>query len=91
MTEDADFETWATGVNGHVVAKRRLEGRQRIRAFLKDGRGLRHGLPDSPPEGPLYKETKIQVGTGVVPFMLEPDRKRLSNMSPGCKEAGATP
>ncbi len=76
LTADAALETWATGVNGHVMARRRLEGRKRIAAFLKEGRGLSYSLPGSPPDGPVYAETRIQVGAGAVRFMLEPDRKR---------------
>jgi hypothetical protein len=76
FADDADFATWATGVNGHIMAERHLKGRMKIRGFLPNGRGLRRRLPDAPPDGPVYSETRIQVTGSTVRFMLEPDRKR---------------
>ena len=76
FTDDATFDTWATGVNGYIMAKRHLKGKKEIGAFLKNGRGLRHRLPDSPPDGPVYHETRLSVSGSTVRFMLEPDRKR---------------
>ncbi|HVO38820.1 MAG TPA: hypothetical protein VMV03_07305 [Spirochaetia bacterium] len=76
FTDDATFDTWATGVNGYIMAKRHLTGKKQIGAYLKNARGLRHRLPDSPPDGPIYHETRLSVSGSTVQFMLEPDRKR---------------
>ena len=76
FTDDATFDTWATGVQGYIMAKRHLAGKKQIGAYLKDARGLRHRLPDSPPDGPIYHETRLSASGSAVQFMLEPDRKR---------------
>ncbi|MGA2763052.1 MAG: hypothetical protein ABSG17_06775 [Spirochaetia bacterium] len=76
FAEDAVFDTWATGVNGYILAKRHLEGRKAIAAWLKNARGLRWHLPDAPRDGPVYHETRVSVSGSVVQFMLEPDRLR---------------
>jgi hypothetical protein len=76
LTDDAQFATWATGANGHIMAERHLKGREQIGAYLAIGRGVARRLPGSPPDGPVYHETRISVVEGTVRFMLEPDRKR---------------
>jgi len=76
FTENATFDTWASGVQGYVMAKRHLAGRKQIGAYLKDARGLRHRLPGSPPDGPIYHETRLSISGSTIRFMLEPDRKR---------------
>ncbi len=76
FTEDATIATWATGVNGHIMAQREASGAREIRAFLPQGRGLRRGLPDAPAGGPIYHETRIKVSGNTVRLMLEPDRRR---------------
>ena len=76
FAQGATFDTWATGVNGYIMAKRHLEGKKQIAGFLREARGLRRRLPDSPPDGPVYHETRISVSGSTVSFMLEPDRKR---------------
>jgi hypothetical protein len=58
------------------MAQRHLKGRDALRRFLVEGRGLRHRLPDSPPDGPIYHESRVTVEGSTVRFMLEPDRKR---------------
>lgn len=72
----ATFDTWATGVNGYIMAKRHLEGRDRIASYIRMARGLRSRLPDSAPDGPIFHETRLRVTGTTVTFMLEPDRKR---------------
>jgi hypothetical protein len=77
FTSDAVFQTWATGVNGHIVGVRRhLVGRQQIRKFLPEGRGLRWRLPDAGSDGPIYMQKKVSVTGNVVRFSLQPDRRR---------------
>lgn len=76
LSDDVKFDTWATGVNGYTMAQRHLKGRKALRAFLDEARGLRHRLPDSPADGPIYHETRLNVSGSDVQFMLEPDRKR---------------
>ncbi len=76
LTDDVKFDTWATGVNGYTMAQRHLKGKKALRAFLADARGLGHRLPDSPADGPIYRETRLSVSGSTVDFMLEPDRKR---------------
>ena len=76
FAEDAAFDTWATGVNGYIMARHHLKGKKQIASFLREGRGLRRHLPDSPADGPVYHETRISVSGSTVRFMLEPDRKR---------------
>jgi len=70
------FATWATGVNGRQMMLRHLNGKKALRAFLPHGRGLRWRLPDSPPDGPVYHENRVNVSGNEVKLMLEPDRKR---------------
>jgi len=76
LTDDVAFATWASGVNGRQMMLRHLNGRISVRRFLSQGRGLRRTLPDSPPDGPVYHENRINVSGNEVKFMLEPDRKR---------------
>jgi hypothetical protein len=76
LTDDVAFDTWATGVNGHIMVQRHLSGKKALRAFLPQGRGLSRKLPDSPPDGPVYHETRIVISRNRVRFMLEPDRMR---------------
>jgi len=76
LAPDVVFDTWATGVNGYIMAKRHREGRAALKAFLSEARGVRHHLPDSPPDGPVFHETKLTVKGATVDFMLEPDRLR---------------
>lgn len=76
LSDDVTFATWATGVNGYIMVQRHLKGKKEVRKFLPQGRGLRWHLPDSPPHGPVYHETRISVSGSDVQLMLEPDRKR---------------
>jgi hypothetical protein len=76
VTDDVAFDTWATGVNGHIMVQRHLNGKKALRAFLPQGRGLSRKLPDSPADGPIYHESRIVVSGNRVRFMLEPDRMR---------------
>jgi hypothetical protein len=76
LAEDVVFDTYATGVNGYIMAKRHRVGRVALRDYLPEARGVRHLLPDSPPDGPIFHETKLSVNGATVRFMLEPDRKR---------------
>jgi hypothetical protein len=76
VTNDVVFATWATGVNGHIMVERHLRGKRALRGFLAQGRGLSHRLPASPPDGPIYHETRISISGNRVKFMLEPDRIR---------------
>jgi hypothetical protein len=76
LTDDVAFATWATGVNGHIMVQRQLKGKKALRQFLARGRGLSRRLPDSPPDGPIYHETRINLSGNDVKFMLEPDRIR---------------
>lgn len=76
VTDDVAFATWATGVNGHIMVERHSTGRKALRRLLPQGRGLSRRLPDSPPEGPVYRETRISISGNRVKFMLEPDRIR---------------
>lgn len=76
LSEDVKFDTWATGVNGYIMAQRHLRGREALRKFLGEARGVRWRLPDSPPDGPVYRQTRINVSGSTVQFMLEPDRMR---------------
>ncbi len=76
LADDVTFSTWATGVNGHIMVPRHLKGKKALGLFLRQARGLRHRLPASPPDGPVYHETRIAVDGRKVQFMLEPDRKR---------------
>jgi hypothetical protein len=76
LAEGAVIQTWATGVNGYIMAKRRMEGKAQIRKALRDARGLARHLPDSPPDGPIYHADRITVTGTTVRLMLEPDRKR---------------
>ena len=75
LADDVVFDTYATGVNGYIMAKRHRNGRAALRDFLPEGRGLRHRLPDSPADGPIFHETKLSVKGNAVEFMLVPDRK----------------
>jgi hypothetical protein len=77
FTSDAVFDTWTTGVNGHVVGVRRhLVGRRQIRAFLPEGRGLQWRLPGVGSDGPVYRQKKVTITGNVVRFSLEPDHRR---------------
>jgi hypothetical protein len=76
VADDVAFATWATGVNGRMMVLRHLKGKTALRSFLGQGRGLRRRLPDSPPDGPRYRENRVSVSRNEVKFMLEPDRKR---------------
>jgi hypothetical protein len=76
LTDDVVFATWATGVNGYIMARRHMKGKKALRSFLPEARGLRRRLPDSPADGPIYHEAKISVDGSDVHFMLVPDRKR---------------
>ena len=76
LAEDVVFDTYATGVNGYIMAKRHRVGRAALRDYLPEARGVRHRLPDSPPDGPIFHETRLSVNGNTVQFMLEPDRKR---------------
>jgi len=76
LSPEAEFATWATGVNGHVMAQKHLRGRAQIQPYLPDAHGLSRRLPGSPADGPIYHETKVKVAGDTVRFMLEPDRKR---------------
>src|SRR5271169_54116 len=76
VADDATVDTWATGVNGYIMAKRHREGKTAIRMFLPEGRGLRMHLPDSAPDGPVFHESRLSVSGNIVQFMLEPDRMR---------------
>src|SRR5271157_4184361 len=76
VTDDATIDTWATGVNGYIMAKRHAEGKTGIRKFLSEGRGLSMHLPDPPPDGPVFRMTRVTVSGNRVQFMLEPDRVR---------------
>jgi hypothetical protein len=76
VAEDTTIDTWATGVNGYIMAKRHAEGKTGIRKFLAEGRGLSLHLPDSAPDGPVFHGTRLSVSGNTVKFMLEPDRKR---------------
>jgi hypothetical protein len=78
LAEDVVFDTWATGVNGYIMAKRHRSGRAALRDYLPEARGLRHRLPDSPPDGPIFRETRMGVKGNIVQFMLEPDRMRTN-------------
>ena len=76
FTTDATFATWATGVNGHMMVRRHLAGKQQIRGFLPEGRGLRWRLPGAGTDGPVYRQAKVSVTGNTVRFVLEPDRRR---------------
>ena len=76
LSEDVTFDTWATGVNGYVMAQRHLRGKEALRRFLGEARGVRHYLPGSPADGPVFRETRVSISGDTVQFMLEPDRKR---------------
>jgi hypothetical protein len=76
LAVDATVDTWATGVNGYIMARRHLGGRAEISRMLAETRGLRRTLPGSPPDGPVYHSTRVSVTGDTVRFMLEPDRKR---------------
>jgi hypothetical protein len=76
LTVHAKVDTWASGVQGYVLAKRHIEGRNEIRRHLADTRGLRRHLPDSAADGPAYFVDRIKVIGNTVQLMLEPDRKR---------------
>ena len=76
LAEEVVFDTWATGVNGYIMAKRHRSGRAALRDYLPEARGVRHRLPDSLPDGPVFRETKMSVKGNTVQFMLEPDRIR---------------
>lgn len=76
LTDDIAFDTWATGVNGHMMAQRHLRGKKELRRSIAQARGLARHLPDSPPDGPVFHETRISVAGNMVKFMLEPDRIR---------------
>ena len=76
LWDNATIDTWATGVNGYIMARRHAKGTAEIRAFLAGGRGLSWHLPDSAADGPIYRQTLVKVSGNTVQFMLEPDRKR---------------
>jgi hypothetical protein len=76
LVVDATVDTWATGVNGYVMARRHLAGRAEISRRLAETRGLRRTLPDSAADGPVYHATRTSVSGDTVRFMLEPDRAR---------------
>jgi hypothetical protein len=76
LADDAVFATWATGVQGYIVAQKHLKGRAAIRRFLADARGVRWHLPGAAADGPVYHDTRIGVNGDTVRFALEPDRKR---------------
>ena len=76
LAEDVTFDTWATGVNGYMMAQRHIRGKEALRRFLGEARGVRRHLPDAPADGPVYHETRVSVSGNTVQFMLEPDRMR---------------
>lgn len=76
LADDVKFDTWATGVNGYVMAQRHLRGKEAFRRYLGEARGVRRHLPDAAADGPVYRETRVSVSGDTVQFMLEPDRKR---------------
>lgn len=76
LADDAVFATWATGVQGYVVAQKHLKGRTAIRRFLADARGVRWHLPGAQANGPVYHDTAIGEKDGTVRFTLDPDRRR---------------
>ena len=76
LAEDVKFDTWATGVNGYTMARRHLQGKETLRRYLGEARGVRRHLPDAAADGPVYRETRVSVSGDTVQFMLEPDRKR---------------
>jgi hypothetical protein len=81
LADDAVFATWATGVNGYIMAQKHLKGRKAIRRFLADARGVRWHLPGMSTDGPVYHDTRIGVSGDMVRFSLEPDRKRPNGRS----------
>ncbi len=76
LAADVVFDTYATGVNGYIMARRHREGRSALKAYLAEARGVRHRLPDTPADGPVFRETKLSIKGNDVQFMLEPDRMR---------------
>jgi hypothetical protein len=76
LADDVKFDTWATGVNGYTMAQRHLRGKEALRRYLGEARGVRRHLPDAAADGPVYRETRVSVSGDTVRFMLEPDRKR---------------
>jgi hypothetical protein len=76
VADDAIVDFWATGVNGYIMSKRHAQGAAGIRKFLPEARGLSLHLPDFPPDGPAFHETRLVVSGNTVQFMLEPDRMR---------------
>ena len=76
LADDVKFDTWATGVNGYMMAQRHLRGKDALRKFLAEARGVRRHLPEAPADGPVYRETRLSVSGNTVQFMLEPDRMR---------------
>jgi hypothetical protein len=76
LADDVKFDTWATGVNGYMMSQRHLRGKDALRGFLGEARGVRHRLPGAAADGPVYRETRVSVSGGTVQFMLEPDRMR---------------
>jgi hypothetical protein len=81
LSPDVVFDTWATGVNGYIMAKRHLEGLKALRGYLGQARGVRWHLPEMPPDGPVFQQTKLSVEGSTVRFMLVPDRKRANGRS----------
>jgi len=81
LVDDAVFATWATGVNGYIMAQHHLKGKTAIRNYMAAARGVRWHLPDSPSEGPIYHVTRARVNDDIVQFMLVPDRKRPGGRS----------
>jgi len=76
LADDIVFASWASGVQGYVMVPRHLKGKQQLRRFLPEGRGLSRRLPGSPPDGPVYRVTRVHVTGDDATFMLEPDRIR---------------
>ena len=76
VVDDIAFASWASGVQGYIMVPRHLKGKQQLRKFLPQGRGLGRRLPDSPPDGPVYHVTRVHVSGEDAKFMLEPDRIR---------------
>jgi hypothetical protein len=66
----------ATGVSGHMMVPRQLNGRKALQSFLPKGRGLRRRLAGAEPNGPCTTKIASASRQTKVKFILEPDRKR---------------